>query len=106
MTTPQDRQALAIMHATVRRNDIRTWAEISERIAGELAAAGHDVDVEAAPLTAGFGDAFCVLVSADSDGAVSFACAALAAAPTRYGLRAASLTGRPSEVAGTPEEPP
>lgn len=106
MTAPQDRQALAIMHATVRRNDIRTWAEISERIAGELAAAGHDVDVEAAPLTAKFGGAFCLMVTADNDGAVSFACAALAAAPTRYGLRAASLTSRPSEVAGPPEEPP
>ncbi|MFJ6099353.1 hypothetical protein [Williamsia muralis] len=106
MTAPQDRQALAIMHATVRANDTRTWAEISARIAGELAAAGHDVDVEAAPLTVAFGDAFCVMVSANNDTAVSFACAALAAAPSRYGLRAASLTGRPSEVAGPPEEPP
>jgi hypothetical protein len=106
MTAPQDRQALAIMHAAVRPDDTRTWAEISERIVTELAAAGHDVDVEAAPLTVAFGGAFCVMVSADSDGAVSFACAALAAAPSRYGLRAASLTGRPSEVAGPPEEPP
>lgn len=106
MTAPQDRQALAILHATVRPADTRTWAQISEQIAGELESAGHDVDVEAAPLTAGFGGAFCLMVSADNDGAVSFACAALAATPTRYGLRAASLTGRPSEVAGPPEEPP
>ena len=106
MTTPQNRQALAIMHATVRHDDTRDWAQISGRIGAELESAGHSVDVEAAPLTAGFGDAFCVMVSADNDGAVRFACAALAAAPTRYGLRTASLTGRPSEVAGPPEEPP